>query len=125
MLSIFISPFDLSRLASGLVFCLTVMLLSVANAENPAQTKTVTVSKVKPQTKKSKAQKTSVSELKDRKILNTIDANQEKQALAFAKMHHPELAELIQRLKKHKPREYKRAIRALDTTLANRINNSF
>ncbi|WP_298868296.1 hypothetical protein [uncultured Gimesia sp.] len=118
MLSIFISPFDLSRLASGLVFCLTVMLLSVAFAENPAQTKTVPVSKVKPQTKKSKTQKTSVSELKDRKILNTIDAKREKLALAFAKLHHPELAELIQRLKKHKPREYKRAIRVLDTTLA-------
>ncbi|MCA9017524.1 MAG: hypothetical protein KDA77_19530, partial [Planctomycetaceae bacterium] len=54
----------------------------------------------------------------DRKNSGPIDAQREKQAIDFAKSHHPELAELIQRLKKHKPREYKRAIRDLDTTLA-------
>lgn len=83
-----------------------------AFAEDSSRSEPVTVSK-----KTSPAAKPSKTADKDRKNFNPLNAQREKLAIEFAKSHHPELAELIQRLKKHKPREYKRAIRDLDTTL--------
>jgi len=114
MLSIF-KTLNLPCLTVGLIFSLIVSLAPVVYADNPSQSDTITVSKQPPHDKKSL--KVSGSENKDRKTSNSISPKREKQAIAFAKSHHPELANLIQRLKKHKPREYKRAIRDLDTTL--------
>ena len=115
MLSIFLRTLNLPCLTFGFLFCLAVLLAPVAYAENPSQSDTVNVSKEVPQDKK--PLKVSSSENKDRKTSNSINPKREKLAIAFAKSHHPELAKLIQRLKKHKPREYKRAIRDLDATL--------
>ncbi|MFK7779295.1 MAG: hypothetical protein QM501_14410 [Gimesia sp.] len=113
MLSIF--PNTILRLSFGFIFCLTGSLAPLAFAENPSLSETVSITKEKTQVKKS--QKASGSENKNRKFSYTINAKREKLAIAFAKSHHPELAKLIQRLKKPNPREYRRAIRALDTTL--------
>lgn len=114
MLSLYLNT--LPRLLLGFIFCLAVFLTPLAFAEKPSLSETVTVAKETNQTKKTL--RASASDKKDRKVSNTIDAEREKKAIAFAKSHHPELAKLIQRLKKHKPREYRRAIRDLDTTLA-------
>ncbi|QDT42886.1 hypothetical protein Pan241w_29810 [Gimesia alba] len=103
---------NLSCLIAGLVFCLCGSLVSFASAEKPAQSETVSVSKGD-----SSKGKPSKSSEKIRKNSSPLNAEREKLALDFAKSHHPELAKLIQRLKKHKPREYKRAIRDLDNTL--------
>ncbi len=84
-------------------------------AENPQKAGTVAVSRDAPQSDKTVKPATPLK--KERKAPNGIDAEREKLAIEFAKLHHPELAKLIQRLKEHKPREYKRAIRDLDTTL--------
>lgn len=99
-----------------IAFCIIGMFANASDAENPAQSETVTVSSKAPESNKSS--KSSKSTIKERKAANnSIDAEREKRAIEFAKLHHPELAKLIQRLKKHKPREYKRAIRDLDATL--------
>lgn len=103
----------LSCLIAGLVFSLCVSLVSFASAEKPDPSETVTVSK-----DDSSKGNPSKSIEKNRKNSNPLNAEREKLAIEFAKSHHPELAKLIQRLKKHKPREYKRAIRDLDNTLA-------
>ncbi|WP_339728030.1 hypothetical protein [uncultured Gimesia sp.] len=106
---------NLPCLIAGIVFCLCVSLASFARAEKPAQSKTVSVSKG--DASKAKPSKSTDSVNKNRKNSNSLNAEREKLALEFAKSHHPELAKLIQRLKKHNLREYKRAIRDLDTTL--------
>ena len=113
MLSIYLNT--LPRLSLGFIFCLTVMLAPLTFAEQPSLSETVSVAKEKTQVKKTLRASDSVK--KDRKVSNPINAERENLVIAFAKSHHPELAKLIQRLKKHKPREYKRAIRELDTTL--------
>ncbi len=103
--------------------CLLLLLLSGSclllpasvSAQNGAKGETVKISRdaskaketVSPESKSNKEQKSN----------NAINAKREKLAMEFARTHHPELADLIQRLKKRKPREYKRAIRDLDTTL--------
>jgi len=106
----------LTCLTTVIAFCIIGLFANSSDAENPSQSETVTVSSKTPE--KNKSSKSSKSTNKERKAPNnSIDAEREKRAIEFAKLHHPELAKLIQRLKKHKPREYKRAIRDLDNTL--------
>ncbi len=100
---------------TGITLCLVVFCAPLLLAANPSQSDTTTVSK-ESATDKTTVKKSSATK-RNRKIINSIDPNQEKQAIAFAKSHHPELAKLIQRLKKRKPLEYRRAIRDLDMTL--------
>jgi len=95
-------------LISGCVFYATVSTGLPLSAE-PKASQTVNIVKEAP--KKAKEAK------KESKSSTSLSPQREKQALEFARSHHPELAELIQRLKKHRPREYKRAVRELDTTL--------
>ncbi len=104
---------------TGLILLIAVCAISSFGqsviAENPQDSGTVTISSDAPQSDKTLKPATTLN--KERKASNGIDAEREKLAIEFAKSHHPELAKLIQRLKQHKPREYKRAIRDLDTTL--------
>lgn len=83
--------------------------MSLPLSAEPKASQTVNIVKEAP--KKAKEAK------KESKSATSLSPQREKQALEFARSHHPELAELIQRLKKHRPREYKRAVRELDTTL--------
>lgn len=101
-------------LKPAIILCASVVFVCSTYADQRSPSDTVSVSSKKtkdrqPLTKSSSASKT-------RKASSGIDAKREKLAIEFAQSHHPELARLIQRLKKHKPREYKRAIRDLDTT---------
>ncbi len=91
------------------------MLTPAMYGNNAPQSATGTVSSNS--LKNSKPLKKSTSTNKERKNPGGISPKREKLAFEFARKHHPELAKLIQRLKKHKPREYKRAIRDLDSTL--------
>ncbi|MFH1303518.1 MAG: hypothetical protein ABIK07_20865 [Planctomycetota bacterium] len=105
----------LTGIALILSFCAIASFVNSADAENPQEPGTVTVSSEAPQS--DKTPKPSITTNKENKASTGISAEREKLAIEFAKLHHPELAELIQKLKQHKPREYKRAIRDLDTTL--------
>ncbi|WP_417388294.1 hypothetical protein [Gimesia sp.] len=104
-----------SRLLLLLLSCGCLLLPASVSAQNGAKGETVNISR--------DASKTAVAVTpeakseKEQKAANAVSANREKLAIEFARTHHPELADLIQRLKKHKPREYKRAIRDLDSTL--------
>ncbi|QDU11155.1 hypothetical protein [Gimesia aquarii] len=94
--------------------CVIVLFAGLTYADDSAKTGTVSVTAERLQNKKSFTKP--VTTPKERKAATGIGPNREKLALEFAKQHHPELAKLIQRLKKHKPREYKRALRDLDNT---------
>lgn len=50
-----------------------------------------------------------------------LTAEQKKQAMAFAREHHPELAELLTQLQKHSPGGFKRGIREVQRS-AQRLN---
>lgn len=97
-----------------IAFCVIIVFVYASYANDPSQSDTVSVSTKNSTSKKALSKSNSTN--KYRKASNGIDPKREKLAIEFAKQHHPELAKLIQRLKKHKPREYKRAIRDLDTT---------
>lgn len=100
-----------SRLLLLLLSCGCLLLPASVSAQNGDRSETVNISR-----DVSQAKAVGKTE-KEQKSNNAISAKREKLAIEFARTHHPELADLIQRLKKHKPREYKRAIRDLDNTL--------
>lgn len=100
-----------SRLLLLLLSCGCLLLPASVSAQNGDRSETVNISR-----DASQAKAVGKTE-KEQKSNNAISAKREKLAIEFARTHHPELADLIQRLKKHKPREYKRAIRDLDNTL--------
>ncbi|HAH49145.1 MAG TPA: hypothetical protein DCM07_30765 [Planctomycetaceae bacterium] len=91
------------------------LLPASVSAQNGDRSETVNISRDASQAKA--AGTPGVKPDKEQKTNNAITAKREKLAIEFARTHHPELADLIQRLKKHKPREYKRAVRDLDNTL--------
>lgn len=95
--------------------CGCLLLPASVSAQNGVRSGTVNVSRDASKAKESAPPKAGPE--KEQKSSNAVSAKREKLALEFARTHHPELADLIQRLKKRKPREYKRAIRDLDTTL--------
>ncbi|MBN73632.1 MAG: hypothetical protein CME32_30635 [Gimesia sp.] len=95
------------------LFFLTLITGSTLSAEDPRASATVNVSKEASKKAGDKAD----GARKEPKNAGALSPEREKQALEFARSHHPELAELIERLKKHRPREYRRAVRDLDTTL--------
>ncbi|QDV16201.1 hypothetical protein Pan153_08220 [Gimesia panareensis] len=105
-----------SALIWGSLFCLSLITGGALSAEDPQASETVPVSKETK--KKSDTAPKADAAKKESKNNNALSPKREKAALDFARSHHPELAELIERLKKHRPREYRRAIRDLDTTLS-------
>ncbi|QDT88956.1 hypothetical protein [Gimesia algae] len=104
-----------SRLLLLLLSVSCLLLPAPVSAQNGAKGETVNISR--DSTKAKQADTPKASPEKEQKASNSLNAKREKLAIEFARTHHPELADLIQRLKKHKPREYKRAVRDLDTTL--------
>lgn len=104
-----------SRLLLVLLSGCCLLLPASVSAQNGAKGETVNISR--DASKATEAVSPESKSEKEPKPNNTTSAKREKLAIEFARTHHPELADLIQRLKKHKPREYKRAIRDLDTTL--------
>ncbi|HBL45596.1 MAG TPA: hypothetical protein DDZ90_19630 [Planctomycetaceae bacterium] len=104
-----------SRLLLLLLSCGCLLLPASVSAQNGDRSETVNISRDASQAKA--AGTPGVKPDKEQKTNNAITAKREKLAIEFARTHHPELADLIQRLKKHKPREYKRAVRDLDNTL--------
>lgn len=105
----------LNGLTFVIAFWAMMMLTPAMYGNNASQSAASTVSSNS--AKNSKPQTKSASKNKERKNSSGISPKREKLAIEFANLHHAELAKLIQRLKKHKPREYKRAIRDLDITL--------
>lgn len=103
-------------LIGGSLFCLSLIACGALSAENPRAAETVNVSKEAP--RKTDAAPKPEAARKAAKNANALTPKREKEVLAFARSHHPELAELIERLKKHRPREYRRAVRDLDSTLS-------
>ena len=103
-------------LSWGSVFCFALIACGGLAAEDPQAKETVNVSKETPA--KTGAAPKGESPKKASKNGNALSREREKQAIEFARSHHPELAKLIERLKKHRPREYRRAVRDLDNTLS-------
>lgn len=107
-------------LIAGTLICQSLVSVSALQAEQKADSATVAVSKNDSSTAPS--DKTTESAGKKRKngaskSVSPLPDEREQEIIQFAKSHHPELAQLLQRLKKHNPRQFKRAVRDLDNTL--------
>ena len=103
---------------SGLCLCLVMALAADGLAQTrPSNSPSKAPAKARSKVKSQPRPKTSRAGLSKSKQRSRLSKRQVKQALAFARLHHPELAELIGRLKSVENRAaYEKAIAELSRT---------